>query len=212
MNIQKLISIFSFIYKSESYTIWSIILAFLFGYFIYSLLLKKYFLAKRFLIIGAITCGILRLVLAVAYSVVQGLLWASTDTSVAIALTPPFAPFSYIAGYSWIHFLITPTFTIIGSLGLFYLLKLINKIGHDRFFYEEEYWLAALGCLAVGFPNLILYFFISAFLNVLAHIIAMVLKKEGRISLLYMWPIAMIITIIFGNRLAILTGLIQLKP
>lgn len=189
-----------------------IIYSFIVIYFLYSLFLKKISVALNLLKVGVIGSGFLQIILALSYSIIQGLIWTNGDNSISKALTPPFSSFNYIAGYSWAHFLKTPTFTIIGALGLFYLLKLINKIGHDRFFYEEEYWLAALGCLAVGFPNLILYFFISAFLNVLAHIIAMVLKKEGRISLLYMWPIAMIITIIFGNRLAILTGLIQLKP
>lgn len=212
MNIQILVRIFSFIYRAESHFILIIALSSIIGYIIYSLFFKKPFLAKRFLITGTIICIISSIILAIAYSVIQGLLWMSTNTSVAIALTPPFAPFNYIFSYSWTHFLMPTSFTVLGSLSLFCLLKVINKLGHDRFFYEEEYWLAAIGCLAVGFPNLILYFFISAFLNVLAHIIAMVLKKEGRISLLYMWPIAMIITIIFGNRLAILTGLIQLKP
>jgi hypothetical protein len=212
MNIQKLIDAFSFIYKFEQYLILTIALLSVFSYFIYNQFLKKSFLAKKFLVIGTIVCGTLTIVLATAYSVVQGLIWGSKDTFLAKGLTPPFSPFNYIASYVWMHFLVTPVFTIVGAIGLFFLLKLINKLGHNRFFYEEEYWLAALGCLAVGWPNLILYFFISAFLNVIIHIIALALKKEGRISLLYMWPIAMIITIIFGNKLAILTGLIQLKP
>ncbi|MCX6737350.1 MAG: hypothetical protein NTX26_01225 [Candidatus Parcubacteria bacterium] len=212
MNIQRLIDIFSVIYKSEPYTILAIALLSLIGYFIYNLFLKKSFLAKKLLIIGTIICGTLRIVLATAYSVIQGLIWGSKDTFVAKALTPPFTPFNYIASYTWIHFLKGTIFTIIGAIGLFYLLKLINKLGHDRFFYEEEYWLATLGCLAVGWPNLILYFFISTLLNVLAHIVALAIKKEGRISLLYMWPIAMIITIIFGDKLALMTNLIRLKP
>ena len=212
MNTQQLLNIFNFIPKFQPHAIWIISLLTLIGYFVYSLLLKKMFLAKKILVIGTMTLGLVRLLIGVSLSILQGLIWTSNSSSIAIALTPPFTPFSYIFSYVWMHFLKINMFTIIGAIGLFFLLKLLNRIGHDRFFYEEEYWLAALGCLTVGWPNLILYFFISAFLNVMAHIIAMALKKEGRISLLYMWPIAMIITIIFGNKLAILICLIQLKP
>lgn len=212
MDIQKWINLFSAIYKFEPYLIWIIAAASILVYFICTQFLKKTLLARKFLVIGTITSGVLMLILAIAYSVLQGLIWVSDPHSIIKTLTPPFTPFSYVFSYVWMHFLVNPVFCLLGAIGLFFLLKLVNKIGHNRFFYEEEYWLAALGGLAVGWPNLILYFFFAAFLNVFAHIIAMAIKKEGRISLLYMWPIAMIITIIFGNKLATLTGLIQLKP
>lgn len=212
MNIQKLINLFSLIYKYEPYTILVIASLSIISYFVYDRFFKKSFLAKKILVIGTIANGLLILILAIADSVLQGLIWASDPHSIVKALTPPFTPFGYIASYVWMHFLAVPIFCIVGAVALFYLLKLINKIGQDRFFYEEEYWLAALGCLAVGWPNLILYFYISMILGVLIHLIALIMRQEGRISLIYMWPVAMIITVIFGNKIAILTGLVRLKP
>lgn len=212
MNTQQLLNIFNFIPKLQPYVILISALICVISYFVCRLFLKNTFVAKKILIIGTIVVGFLRLTLAIISSVFQRLIWTQKGAFMSSTLTPFLKSFNYIFSYVWMHFLKSTTFTFVGAIGLFFLLKLINKLGHNRFFYEEEYWLAALGCLAVGWPNLILYFFISAFLNVFAHIIAMTLKKEGRISLLYMWPIAMIITIIFGNKLALLTGLIQLKP
>ena len=212
MNTQQLLNVFNFIPKVHPYIILVASFLTIVIYFLCGLHFKKESLAKRFLIIGTIILGSLLLLLAIISSIFQGLIWISDSHSIVKALVPPITPFSYIAGYVWMHFLKGTVFTIVGALGLFFLLKLINKVGHDRFFYEEEYWLAALGCLTVGWPNLILYFFIAALLNVFAHIVALVIKKEGRISLLYMWSIAMVITVIFGNKLAILTGVIHLKP
>lgn len=212
MNIQKWINLFSAIYKFEPYILWAIAAISVLGYFIYTQFFKKSSLARKFLVIGTINNGVLILVLAIAYSVLQGLIWISDPHSIIKTLVPPFTPFSYVFSYVWMHFLVAPVFCVVGAIALFCLLKLINKVGQGRFFYEEEYWLAALGCLTVGFPNLIIYFYISMILGVLIHLVALIIHKEGRISLLYMWPIAMIITIIFGNKLATLTGLIHLKP
>jgi hypothetical protein len=212
MFLETIIKIFGGIYNTESIVLSALVGLFVFIYFILHWHFDQKFKSLILLKIGLFISGGLQLILGISYSIIQGLVWNSTDTSVAKALVPPFAPFGYIASYTWMHFLKGTIFTFAGALGLFFLLKLINKLGYDRFFYEEEYWLAALGCLAVGWPNLILYFFIATFLSVIIHIIALALKKEGKISLLYMWPIAMIITIIFGNKLATLTGLIQLKP
>jgi len=212
MSTQQLLNVFNFILRLQPYAAWTILLLGITTYFFYKILLKGQSFAKKFLIVETIILGSEQLFISIIQSVLQGLIWISDPHSIVKALVPPITPFSYIAGYVWMHFLKGTIFTIVGAFGLFFLLKLINKLGHDRFFYEEEYWLAALGCLAVGWPNLILYFFIAALLNVFAHIVALAIKKEGRISLLYMWPVAMIITVIFGNKIAILTGLVRLKP
>jgi len=195
----------------QSYAILIPCFIILLGYFIYKLVFKNNEIAKNILIIGTIVIGSFRIIFSLASSILQGLIWWSDSYFLAKALTPPYAPFTYITSYVWLHFLGDTCFTLIGALGLFFLLKLINKIGHDRFFYEEEYWLGALGGVVVGWPNLILYFFLAMFLNIFVHLIALLLKKEGRISLLYMWSVAIVLTMIFGNKLAILTGLFKLK-
>jgi len=178
MDTQQLLNVFNFIPKVRPYIVLIVCFITVAIYFLYSWHSKKSFLAKRFLTAGTVTLGSSLLLLAIISSILQGLIWTSDPHSVTKALAPPFTPFNYIFSYVWMHFLKGTVFTLVGAIALFFLLKFINKIGHDRFFYEEEYWLAALGCLAVGWPNLILYFFIAAFLNIFAHIIAIIVKKR----------------------------------
>jgi hypothetical protein len=113
----------------------------------------------------------------------------------------------YILHYTWFHGVGFYTIAIIVGGILFGLTALMNKANHYRLFYEEEYWLMALGGLITGFPNVIIFVSVLLFLTILAQIVAISKKNIERISMIYFWPIAILISYFLGGFISQFTGL-----
>ncbi len=112
----------------------------------------------------------IKLIKAVVFSILQYFaFWEK--------LKPPFTTFSYSLGYNFTHFWLTPLLAILLAFLAFWFIRFINKKCQERFFYEEEYYFAAFGMLAVsGMRNIdwfwpILYFSAVLFMGLLVHFI-----------------------------------------
>lgn len=123
---------------------------------------------------------------------------------------PGLRKWDYVLHYTWFHGVGFHTIAIGVGMVLFGLTALINKLGHYRFFYEEEYWLMALGGLIIGFPDVIIFIGILLLLTILAQIVLLFKKINGRISLIYFWPIAVLIAYFLGGIISKLTGVYNL--
>jgi len=124
---------------------------------------------------------------------------------------PGLRNWDYVLHYTWFHGVGFYTVAIgIGTL-LFGLTALINKLGHYRFFYEQEYWLMALGGLIIGFPDVIIFIGVLLLLTILAQIVLLLKKINIRISLIYFWPIAVLVAYFLGGIISKLTGVYNLR-
>lgn len=124
---------------------------------------------------------------------------------------PELRHWNYVLHYTWFHGVGFYIVAIgIGAL-LFGLTAFINKLGHYRFFYEEEYWLMALGGLIIGFPDVIIFIGVLLLLTILAQIVLLLRKTNTRISLIYFWPIAVLVAYFLGGAISKLTGLYNLR-
>jgi hypothetical protein len=119
--------------------------------------------------------------------------WKNNDVSQR--LLPPYASIAYVLHYSWQHYFFAPIVTIIFALIVFWGIKSLNKKFNNTFFYDEEPYLAALGILATGWPNCLIYLCSVLFLGVTAHFII----QKGRLPLLYFWlPCALLVLLLSG--------------
>jgi len=84
-------------------------------------------------------------------------------------LLPPYAPITYVLHYSWQHYLFEPIVTILFAFIVFKIIASLNKKFNNTFFYNEESYLAALGILAAGWPNCLIYLSSVLVLGILFH-------------------------------------------
>jgi hypothetical protein len=121
-----------------------------------------------------------------------------------------FQKFGYFLFYSYGRFWLN-VFIVFLCAGAFYLfLKALAK-WKKRFFEDGEIELGALAVLIVGWPNFIL-FLLFVFLSViLISLFRLVFFKEAYTTLGAPFLLATIIIFLFGNSLAILTGLSVLR-
>ena len=130
--------------------------------------------------------------------------WFWSQQLITQWLLPPHTPINYVLKYSWQHYWFEPVVTIITAVTVFFGIYLLNKKFEKNLFYNEEKYLAALGILAVGWPNCLIFLSIVLFLGVLFHLIFLCfsskrLSESSRLSLLYFWiPCALLILLLSG--------------
>jgi len=95
-------------------------------------------------------------------------------------LLPPYAPITYVLHYSWQHYLFEPTVTILFAFIVFKIIASLNKKFNNVFFYDEEPCLAALGILATGWPNCLIYLSSVLFLGILFHFLFLCFSSNKR--------------------------------
>jgi hypothetical protein len=121
--------------------------------------------------------------------------FAWKNNNVSQRLLPPYASITYVLHYSWQHYFFASIVTIIFALIVFWGIKSLNKKFNNTFFYDEEPYLAALGILATGWPNCLIYLCLVLLLGVIAHFII----QKGRLPLLYFWlPCALLVLLLSG--------------
>lgn len=109
----------------------------------------------------------LLILMALVLSFLNGYLWKRD--AVSYRLLPPYAPLTYVLHYSWQHYFFAPIVTIFFALIVFWGIKSLNKKFNNTFFYDEEPYLAALGILATGWPNCLIFLSLVLFLGIFVH-------------------------------------------
>ncbi len=92
---------------------------------------------------------------------------------------PPYQPISYFLQYAWTNFWLKTVLAFFVALIIFLFIKTLNQKYQERFFYKEEYYFAAFGTLALGWPWSLLYFSIVFLFGIIGHLIVnpIIIKK-----------------------------------
>ena len=124
--------------------------------------------------------------------------WLWFQQGLTQRLLPPHSPISYVLKYSWQHYWFESIVALIAAVIVFSGIYFLNKKFEKNLFYNEEKYLAALGILAVGWPNCLIFLCLVLFLGVVLHLISFLFNKErNRLTLLYFWiPCALLILLL----------------
>ena len=124
--------------------------------------------------------------------------WFWSQQGITQRLLPPHSPINYVLKYSWQHYWFESIVTIITAIIVFFGIYFLNKKFEKNLFYDEEKYLAALGILAVGWPDCLIFLCLVLFLGVVLHLISFLFNKgRSRLPLLYFWiPCALLILLL----------------
>jgi hypothetical protein len=148
--------------------------------------------------------------------------WIWSQQGITQRLLPPHSPINYVLKYSWQHYWFESIVTVVTAAIVFFGIYFLNKKFEKNLFYNEEKYLAALGILATGWPNCLIFLCLVLFLGVIFHLIflcfnANKVRRRGdtvektiaisvfskqfsspsRLSLLYFWlPCALLILLL----------------
>ena len=124
--------------------------------------------------------------------------WIWSQQLITQRLLLPHTSIIYILKYSWQHYWFESVVTIFTAIIVFLGIYFLNKKFEKNLFYNEEKYLAALGILAVGWPNCLIFLCLVLFLGVVLHLISFLFNKgRNRLALLYFWiPCALLILLL----------------
>jgi hypothetical protein len=98
--------------------------------------------------------------------------WLWSQQRITQGLLPPYSPINYVLKYSWQHYWFEPLITVLFAFFVFWGIYLFNKKFQNNLFYEEEKYLAALGILATGWPNCLIFLCLVLFLGIFFHLLS----------------------------------------
>jgi len=112
--------------------------------------------------------------------------WLWSQQGITQGFLPPFTSIAYVLKYSWQHYWFEPVIVIFAAIIVFFSIYFLNKKFENQLFYDEEKYLAALGILATGWPNCLIYLSLVLFLGVVFHLILLIFNTVmlGESSLL----------------------------
>jgi len=124
--------------------------------------------------------------------------WIWSQQLITQRLLLPHTSIIYILKYSWQHYWFESVVTIFTAIIVFLGIYFLNKKFEKNLFYNEEKYLAALGILAVGWPDCLIFLCLVLFLGVVLHLISFLFNKgRSRLPLLYFWiPCALLILLL----------------
>jgi len=96
--------------------------------------------------------------------------WIWSQQGITQRLLPPYASISYVLKYSWQHYWFESIATIITAILVSFGIYFLNKKFENHLFYDEEKYLAALGILATGWPNCLIFLSLVLFLGIIFHL------------------------------------------
>jgi hypothetical protein len=161
--------------------------------------------------------------------------WLWSQQGITQQFLPPHTSIAYILKYSWQHYWFEPVIVIFAAIIAFFGIYLLNKKFENQLFYDEEKYLAALGILATGWPNCLIYLSLVLFLGVIFHFLFLFINfirerkmKPGRrtleapplvmrpdsifrLSLLYFWLPCALLVLLLGaiiNKYIIINQLV----
>jgi len=159
-------------------------------------ILKKKFLKEKFLKFIVYTFSSVIIFQSILSTILNWWLWS--QQGISQRLLPPHSPITYVLKYSWQHYWFESIVTIITAVILFCGIYFLNKKFEKNLFYNEEKYLAALGILAVGWPDCLIFLCLVLLLGVVLHLISFLFNKgKNRLTLLYFWiPCALLILLL----------------
>lgn len=150
-------------------------------------LLKRGLFKTKYLKLFLITLISFVFLFAFLKTVVNYFVWLNDPLSKN--LLPPYTPISYFLRYSFQHYFFSAIVTIIFASLIFWLIIKFNKKFEEKFFYEEEPYLASIGILLTGWPNCLFYLTLVLFLGVVSHFLIIIfafflcrLTKKGSLG------------------------------
>ena len=160
--------------------------------------LKKRLLKEKFLkLILYILSGV-TIFQSVFFTVLNWWLWSQQGFTQQ--LLPPYSPINYVLKYSWQHYWFESIVTIVTAIIVFFGIYLLNKKFEKNLFYNEEKYLAALGILATGWPNCLIFLSLVLFLGVVLHLISFLFNKgRNRLPLFYFWIPCALLTLLLSD-------------
>jgi len=136
--------------------------------------------------------------------------WLWSQQGITQRFLPPHSPITYVLKYSWQHYWFESIVTIIAAIIVFFGIYFLNKKFEKNLFYNEEKYLAALGILAIGWPNCLIFLFLVLLLGVILHLASILLKKESkRLTLLYFWLPCALLILLLGDIISKYIGVNQ---
>lgn len=116
-------------------------------------------------------------------------------------LLPPYQNLDYFLGYSFTRFFFPFLISLAAAIVFFLAVRILNKKYQERFFYEEEYWLGALGLFLSGYPGFVFYFIFLIAFFILIQLVTLVWSRSAnnRLSLYYLWMPLTAAAIILSN-------------
>jgi len=162
--------------------------------------------------------------------------WLWSQQGITQRLLPPHSPINYVLRYSWQHYWFESIVTIITAIIVFFGIYFLNKKFEKNLFYNEEKYLAALGILATGWPNCLIFLSLVLFSGILFHLIILcfnsikqkkrredtvektiaisVFSKQFsepfRLSFLYFWLPCALLILLLGDIISKYIGVVQL--
>jgi len=182
----------SFLYTILRPALGLIILAGLLLYWVF----KKKLLKEKFLKLIIYIFSSVIIFQSILFTILNWWLWSKQGLTQRFL--PPYNSINYVLRYSWQHYWFESIVTIITAVLVFSGIYFLNKKFEKNLFYNEEKYLAALGILAVGWPNCLIFLCLVLFLGVVLHLISFLFNKgRNRLSLLYFWiPCALLILLL----------------
>ena len=109
--------------------------------------------------------------------------WLWSQQGISQRLLPPHSPISYVLRYSWQHYWFESVITIFTAIAVFFAISFLNRKFENHLFYDEEKYLAALGILAVSWPNCLIFLSLVLFLGIFFHLIFLLIDifKEQKV-------------------------------
>ena len=159
-------------------------------------ILKKKLLKEKFLKFIVYTFSSAIIFQSILSTILNWWLWS--QQLITQRLLPPHSPITYVLRYSWQHYWFESIVTIITAVIVFFGIYFLNKKFEKNLFYNEEKYLAALGILAVGWPDCLIFLCLVLLLGVVLHLISFLFNKgKNRLALLYFWiPCALLILLL----------------
>jgi len=129
--------------------------------------LKKKFPKEKFLKLIFYIFSVIIIFQSIFSTILNWWLWS--QQGITQRFLPPHSPITYVLRYSWQHYWFESIVTILTAIVVFLGIYFLNKKFEGSLFYSEEKYLAALGILAVGWPNCLIYLSLVLFLGVIFH-------------------------------------------
>jgi len=160
--------------------------------------LKKRLLKEKFLKLILYIFSSVIIFQSIFFTILNWWLWS--QQLITQRLLPPHSPITYVLRYSWQHYWFESVVTIITAILVFSGIYFLNKKFEKNLFYNEEKYLAALGILAVGWPNCLIFICLVLFLGVVLHLISFLFNKgRNRLALLYFWIPCTLLILLLGD-------------
>ncbi len=125
--------------------------------------------------------------------------WVWKNSEITRYFLPPYTGIFYFISYVKMHIWNNYLVSLLLSILILNIFSFINKRYSERFFYQEEIYLAALAAFLVGYPAIFFYFSLAVFIYLLIHIFSFLSSRfsSQRLSLYYLWmPLAIFVILI----------------